>query len=366
MKRSARGVMAVIGAALVAAAAAPVAGAASISAAKSPGWRLFKNFGCASGAVYGLTSTGPDGVWATGYFTPCVPNATSRVLVARWDGRSWQEPPLPADAAAAYEGITTAALSTSYAWTFGRGEFGDFAWLYRSGEWRTFKLPDRPYVNSAVVFSRSNAWVFGGASTGAPQYAARFNGRTWRRVGIPVAEIAMAAPAPRSIWALGTAVGASEANADVAHWTGSRWTVIPLPPPPTGEQFFGNWINWDTDHGAWVIASVRPGRAVLLLHWTGSRWIKVPYPYTTFGLGPFAHDGRGGFWIASQSCGSCIYTDMVHYSPSGGWSKPVPIGPVAIEAMRLIPGTASVLAAAIRYPGLHNFAGSAVILKYGP
>jgi hypothetical protein len=179
-----------------------------------------------------------------------------------------------------------------------------------------------------------------------------------------VQAVAIAAPAPGNIWALGTAVGAF-ANTDLAHWTGSRWIVIPLPTAPSGEYFYGNWVNWDNARGAWVVASLLPGRAVLLLHWTGSRWIKVKYPYKTFGLGPFAHDGHGGFWIASQSCGSCFYTDMIHYSPARGWSKPVPIGPVVIEAMRLIPGTTSVLAAGIRYPGLHDPDGSAVILKYG-
>jgi hypothetical protein len=127
-------------------------------------------------------------------------------------------------------------------------------------------------------------------------------------------------------------------------------------------------VNWDNAHGAWVVvrlALAGGSSRWLLLHWTGSRWFETTYPYRTFRLGAFAHDGHGGLWIASDSCGSCYYIDMVHYSPARGWSKPVPAGTVDIEAMRLIPRTATVLAAGIRYPGLHNSNGRAVILKYG-
>lgn len=369
MRVSARGALAVLSAALVVSAATPLAGAASVHVAKSPGWRVFKTFGCASGIVFGLTSTGQDGSWATGRFTPCAPGAATHMLLARWDGRSWEEPPLPPAGASAIDGNAVAALSNSYSWTFGDGVAGSFAWLYRSGRWRTFQLPDSPYVSSAVVFSRSNVWAFGETSTRPLQYAARFNGRTWRRVGIPVAPAAMAAPTPSNIWVLGSVANASEYVPALAHWTG-QWKVIPLPAPPSGEQISGEWVNWDNAHGVWVVASLVPTVTGgyyrwLLLHWTGSRWFRITYPYQTFRLGPFAHDGHGGLWIASGSCRSCLYTDMVHYSPSSGWSKPVPAGPVEIEAMRLIPGTESVLAAGIRSPSPNSPNGSAVVLKYG-
>ena len=163
-----RGATVVISAALLAGAAVPGAGATSISAATSPGWRVVASFGCADSLVFSVTSTGPRGAWATGRFTPCSPDARTRILVARWDGKSWQQPPLP-NAGIGFDGLAVAALSNSYSWTFGSGELGTFAWLYRSGRWRTFHLPDSPFISSAVAFSRSNAWALGGANTGARQ-----------------------------------------------------------------------------------------------------------------------------------------------------------------------------------------------------
>lgn len=371
MRRSARGMMVIIGAALVVALVAPAADAGPIHAARSPGWRVFKTFGCTFGALFAVTSTGPRGAWATGRFTRCGPGGTNHVLVARWDGRSWQTR-LPPNAATAFGGAALAALSNSYTWTFGGGVRGTFAWLYRNGGWRKFQLPDSPSVGSAVAFSRSNAWVFGTAGSGAPAYAARFNGHRWRRVGIPVQPVAMAAPGPGNIWAIGPVRHGSRSGWGLAHWTGSRWIVVPLPDPPSGELISAYTVDWDNAHGAWVVASIAPTVSGpyrwLLLHWTGRRWIHISYPYTTSMLGPFAHDGHGGLWIASDTCDaiSCFYTDMVHYNPARGWSKPVPVGPDEIKAMRLIPRTDSLWAAGIRYPSAHNLNGVAVILKYGP
>jgi len=181
-----------------------------------------------------------------------------------------------------------------------------------------------------------------------------------------VQPVATAAPAPDNIWVLGILGSASHPTWALAHWTG-RWKVVRLPAPPSGESLNGYWVGWDNAHGAWVVVDQGPTvPGWLLLHWTGRRWIKIRYPYQTFGLGPMAHDGHGGLWIASDSCRSCIYTDMVHYNPARGWAKPMPAGPVAIETMRLIPRTQSVWAAGIRSFGLHNPNGSAAILKYGP
>lgn len=186
---------------------------------------------------------------------------------------------------------------------------------------------------------------------------------------MPIQPAATAAPAPGNIWAIGPDTPSHASPWALAHWTG-RWKVVALPDPPPGEQIFSGGVDWDNAHGAWVVASLIPKGSGnqyggLLLHWTGSRWVNIPYPYQTFGLGPFAHDGHGGFWIASQSCfaGSC--TDMVHYSPARGWSRPVSIGPFFIRAMRLIPRTGSVWAGGTRWLAAIE-KESAVILKYGP
>jgi hypothetical protein len=360
--------MIAISAVLIACAAAPVAGATPAPATASSGWRVVKTFGCDLGDVLSVTSTGAREAWAGGYSTPCSPDAPTRALLARWDGSSWQQPPLPPKFGLAYDGGAVAALSGSYLWTFPSYRSNTYAFLDRGGRWQTFRLAPTTDISSAVVFSRSNAWAFGVAfvGRGVPHpYAARFNGRTWRRVGIPVLPDAIAAPGPRNIWVVGPDV---KFNWVLAHWTG-RWQVVPLPDPPSGTPISGAWVDWDHPHSAWVVVTLTPAVSTgsvigLLLHWTGSRWIDIRYPAKTCGFGPVAHDGHGGLWIASTLCRSSPGTDMVHYSPADGWSRPVPAGPVKIETMRHIPGTETVWAGGLERTHPNGF--SAVILKYGP
>jgi hypothetical protein len=291
------------------------------------------------------------------------------LLIAHWDGSSWQDMRPPAGFRPVLNpysaGHAVAALSASYAWVFADREYNtspvtqSFALRWQTGGWRAFRLADDATITSAVVFNQSSAWGFGyvrSHSTGqVAAYTVRFNGQGWRAVPVPVLPQGIASLAPDNIWAAGPlARAANQPNPKpyaLAHWTG-RWHTIPFPNLglPSGEGVVAAWVVSDGSHGLWVAGDLVAGDSQVggvLLHWTGSTWVNVKLPFQTLGLGPLAHDGHGGLWIASIPATCCDALDMAHYS-AGRWSVtpvPVPVGDGAtVTTMRRIPRTQSVWA----------------------
>jgi hypothetical protein len=336
-----------------------------------------------------VAATGADDAWATGqaFGFQC---DRPGLLVARWDGKSWREltpPPGFGGASRDAMGISVAALSASYAWAFAIRDappylYDGFALLWRDGRWRTFRLPGSyAYVNSAAVFSRSNAWALGFKGRSGSRFALRFNGMRWRQVPVPVNPSDAAFPGPRNIWVAG-ATPSPRSSLALAHWTG-RWRTIAFPTDLVpGGNITDVQVVSDGSRGAWVAVSTLSVSSVgvkvtggALLHWTGSRWQSIKVPFPTGGFGPLSHDGHGGLWIASSNstdttggvCPACDINAMFHYN-GGTWSRTlIHVPGLIVTAMRLIPGTASVWASGTNVPvprGQGDAVG--VMLKYGP
>lgn len=334
----------------------------------TPSWRLAKTFGpCVSGLA-GITATGPNDAWSTG-FQSC---GKIGLLIARWDGRSWRRLP-PPRLYAGGSGDAVAAISTQYAWSFADNGSSGVALLWQHGRARAYALPGAGIAHLAVAFSRSDAWAFGRVSNLAdsPSLAARWNGRAWIRESVPVAPVGLAAPGPRNIWVVGAQANQAGQPMALAHWTG-RWQTIPFGLPSDWFVLSVSVVA-DNSSGAWVLADVLDvspdSEFGLLLHWTGSTWSRVRVPYQVEYKGPLAHDGHGGLWLAAHptACNNCLATgiDMIHYSAAGTWTRvfvPVPGESVDVAAMRLIPGTRSVWAAGQIGPP----EALAAIFKYGP
>jgi hypothetical protein len=216
------------GAVLTLGAGIPV-GVASAADAATPGWPQVVFDDCQGANGVWITANGPRSAWASGYCGP---------VLAHWNGQSWRDVSLPSRFARGFTEQAIAALSGSYAWTFAglftaRG-LGSYALLRTGNRWQTFTLAHDSQLTSAVVFSRTSAWAFG--SVGTAGYAIRFNGKTWRRVKIPVVPQATAAPRPDNIWAVGApataATGKSPRIFMLAHWTGQMdHALVPEPSP---------------------------------------------------------------------------------------------------------------------------------------
>lgn len=158
-------VLSVAGCVLAVAAAGPVA-ASPLRRAATPGWRVAHVFGGGCGDVEAVTAVAANAGWAAGSMGQCSGSTFAEPLIARWDGRSWQQlrPPsqfINPPGQVPLSGTAVAALSTSYAWTFLSDEGSDsYALLWNSGHWRVYRLTRTiATFGSAVVFSPSDAWV---------------------------------------------------------------------------------------------------------------------------------------------------------------------------------------------------------------
>jgi hypothetical protein len=138
--------------------------------------------------------------------------------------------------------------------------------------------------------------------------------------------------------------------------------------------FRGVSVVADGSDGAFVVADLvtpgSPGAGVPeLLHWTGKAWKPVKLPIPVQELGPMAHDGHGGLWVASVpaslNCSDeCFNIDMLHRGAAGTWSMTiVQVDNLGLTAMRLIPGSTSLWASG-SVSGGNDFAP--VMIKYGP
>ena len=321
------------------------------------------------------------------------------MLIAHWDGRSWQElrPPPGFRFSGLREpiGDSVAALSGSYSWAFVHSDVASasavesFALLRRNRTWRTVRLANGVTISSSVAFSPANAWAFGSLQPSLFSgfiyaYGAHFDGQRWRRVPMPVLPQGTSSPAPRNIWAVGPL--AKDVNKffpqpyALARWTGV-WRTIAFPPliAPIGGGFANASVVPAGPHGAWVAADLAVQNAdgslstvgIALLHWTGSRWINIKVPFKSAGIGPMSRDGHGGLWIeatiADNPCFYCDNVEMLHYN-AGQWSKTLlPIAGLTVTGMRLIPGTQSVWASGtgVAVPGGEGDTVG-VVLKYGP
>jgi hypothetical protein len=364
------------------AASAHVAGHATAT----PGWRIVHYFGaCDSLGVLSVTATGASDAWATGqaYRFQC---DRPGLLIAHWDGSSWRLLPPPSRFAGFvpdFIGTSVAALSSSYSWDFAiKGPtypVRSFALLWQAGRWRAFRLTNGVTLDFSGVFNRSDAWAFGTISGNNPHnpgatvaYGARFDGRSWRRVQLPVLPQDAAFPGPRNIWLVGQLP--HQGPFALAHWTG-RWQTTPFPRGivPSGGFTARAWVVPDGSGGAWVAVAFERDNfdnpiGGALLRWTGSRWVQVKVPYPTLSLGPLSRDGNGGLWIESSTvCPGCLINAMFHYN-AGTWSKaPVHIPGLIVTGMRLIPGTRSVWASGtgVTVPGGQGDEVG-VMMKYGP
>jgi hypothetical protein len=355
------------------------ASAASAARAATPGWRQVKQFAqCGNGQVLSVTAKGPLNAWASGYVPVCnsLPAATAPLLT-HWNGRSWREVTLPSRFTTnTTDGATAVApLSGSETWAFAGLRQASYALLWQHNRWHTYALANNSYLSTAVAFSQTNAWAFG--SVGASAYAARFNGKVWRQVPIPVVPQSTADLAPTNMWAVGPLAAAVNTPFPqpygLAHWTG-RWKTTPFPDLrlPHGAGIDYAWVVSDNSLGTFVAASISSQPGWVLLHWTGSRWFKLTTPAPADYIGPMARDGNGGLWIASVpatlTCSgtSCNDITMLHRSAAGAWASiVVNVQNLGVTTMRLIPGTLSVWAGGNITQGADN-GFFPVMLKYGP
>ncbi|MCF2532482.1 hypothetical protein [Yinghuangia soli] len=165
------------------------------------------------GGLLGLASRGPSDVWAVGWAASFVtipdpdggepwPTLRQTGFVVHWDGRAWQQVPLP----------------------------------HVSDSWALDSISATPTGDDVFAVGRSDV-------DGRP-IMLRFDGRAWSVVPAPAFSGALgafdsvAARSAHDVWAVGQwkAGEGAPARPLAMHWDGRRWTEVPVP-AETGELY---------------------------------------------------------------------------------------------------------------------------------
>jgi hypothetical protein len=175
-----------------------------------------------------------------------------------WDGTTWsQAGPSPTVSAAQTYINGVAALSESDAWAVGY-TLNLSGMIPKNDSAATFhfdgtKWTEIPSANCNCGFTAVSAiapddvWAVGFILTSgksAPM-AQHWNGSSWTLIPVPNPDAeffslnqlyAVAAVSSKSVWAVGTFLGgegnANQFQGDIAHWDGTKWTLVTVPPCP--------------------------------------------------------------------------------------------------------------------------------------
>ena len=332
--------------------------------AGSPGWRIVRQFGPANqtttlGAV---TATGPADAWAVG----CSDCKTGKLLVERWNGKSWRPASLPAAITDNVSSDAISASSASNVWMFGGSlaTNGPVAVRWNGKAWTTSTLPswvvrfDRAgdVLDVPAVFGPSNVWNFSLGAFRNPALAAHFDGHSWHKVSLPGQPEQVSALAANDIWAVGPSrkTISSAHPVDIAmHWNGHSWHAIRVPavmpkPPLT---MFPLGVLALSSRNVWVM--MRSGSVAretgVLQHWNGRSWRRVQVPSSGVALGgteigaALVQDGHGGLWFQQDGVKAPFPLFMYHYS-NGRFTRQRMGTNLNLDAFAWIPRTRSVWA----------------------
>jgi hypothetical protein len=226
-----------------------------------------------------------------------------------------------------------------------------------------------------VTTGRKNTWVLTEDITKRISYGYRFDGSKWHRQVLPAAPDAnsffgyVTASASNNVWTL---IFAGNRPASM-QYNGSKWQIIRFPARlgPAAAALGPQQILALSPKDVW--ATFSPNRTtgvatLVLLHWNGKRWSKITGKLPNASLtGAIASDGSGGVWLAAVNAADTVPL-ILHFS-DGKWSTsavPTANGKlIGIEGLTLIPGTRSVLGAAIIAGSGESTSGTAVV-KFGP
>jgi hypothetical protein len=316
-----------------------------------PAWRIVhRTLAAESIAAESLVASGHSTAWSLwSYCTPCggVQDAWFAELRAR--GR-WRSIPVPESLlvpprhptwpSAAV--VAMGASSAADAWLFLGYNDRRTALRWNGRRWRKQGIPGWVIQRNAFEFDKNVAldfggrdmWVFsldaGGFGRARP-YAARYDGARWTRASLPGVITAVSALSASDIWAVGF-LKTHPRTFVVMHWTGHRWQVVTI--PTAGERSSRTYFLSDpvavSSSDVWLTRSVRVRHrakpdAQFLLNWNGASWTRVGFGLPTAESGYMTQDGHGGLWladIASRSSGAWFFD---HLHSDGTWTRqPVP------------------------------------------
>ncbi|HUZ56487.1 MAG TPA: hypothetical protein VMU94_28680 [Streptosporangiaceae bacterium] len=296
-----------------------------------------------------VTATSGSSAWAFAAVGSKAP------VAYQLSGSSWKSHSFPAKAGDSVQAAASSSASNVWAFTF-TGQVLRF----NGSSWAAVKKFSK-VINSGVVVSSTDVWVFGSPGPGTWHY----NGHSWTHSTSGSGLNGGSALSASSIWAYG--------GTSVAHWNGSTWTktsVASLLPKNTqlSHSFVGG-IYAASASNVYAIGSggrQDEGGPLVLLHYNGHAWSRVAENTSLGDPTAVIPDGSGGVWIPVRTAfpgdGS-----MEHYSHGALSSVRLPFSPPHLLLVAAAIGKHTTAAVAVGYTRKSFSAKTttAVILRYG-
>jgi hypothetical protein len=267
--------------ATAAAGAVALAAAMPAASAASASWHsALKVTGSNFPQFTAVTATSASRAWA-------FEAAGSKAPVAyQLSGSTWKSRAFPAAGSDVVQAAASSSAGNVWAFTF-KGQVLRF----NGSNWAKVKKFSK-MINSGVVLSSTDVWIFGSPGTGTYHY----NGHTWTHSISGSGLNGGSALSASSIWAYG--------GTSVAHWNDSTWTktsVASLLPKNT-QLSHSHLSGIDAVSASNVYAVGTGGRQdeggpLVLLHYNGHAWSKVAENTSLGDPTAIIGDGSGGLWI---------------------------------------------------------------------
>jgi hypothetical protein len=292
------------------------------------------------GTLFDVSARTRASGWAVGFRCPkgCTQGSLN-TLAERWNGRSWTAVPSPTKDGFGYLN-SVSAVSAGNAWARGfdfvsSGAVRTLILHWNGVRWAAVPSPDPSTDRSAGInvlasittVSASDAWAGGTYCARACGHSgevdralmAHWNGTKWSVVPIPSADArsdfaevtSVSAASAADVWAVGYYAAKSGNRTMTMHWNGSRWSVVASPDPLPGDNRLSS-VQTVSATSAWAVGHfcarhcnrlVPPDRT-LILHWNGVRWNRVasnPTPVTDGLTGVTSSSARSA-WASGSHC----------------------------------------------------------------
>ncbi|HEV2458963.1 MAG TPA: hypothetical protein VGS80_11405 [Ktedonobacterales bacterium] len=221
----------------------------------------------------GVSGASSIDVWAVGSATN--QTYTRSGLIEHWDGTQWSlSLTLPGSTQVSQELYGVAARYSNDAWAVGRGN-GPLVEHWNGANWSNMSFPtsSASAVGDDTIFgvaslASNNVWVVGGNAAAScagvlPVLIAHWDGSKWSVVpNTPEGELyAIAAVSPNDIWAVGS---------PVMHWDGKSWSVVTSP----STSGFLRGVAATASNDVWAVGSSygAHGEVPVTAHWNGHSW----------------------------------------------------------------------------------------------
>lgn len=240
-----------------------------------------------AGRLNAITVVSATDAWAVGY-TGTSTNVTQKTLILHWNGSAWGQVTSPAPIAGALDAVTATATS---GWAVG-------------------------YIPNGHNFPKS--------------LAVRLSGTTWSRANAGSYGIEMlgVATAGSTSWAIGD----TEQQSEVGHWTGSTWT---WQFPVSAQAFYvlGGIAAGPGGTAFAVGLADQPSEVPASLKLTGTTWKPVPVSAPAgANLDAVTYAPGGTAWAAGQTSVFTGRTVVMRWNGSA-WTRVASASPTSSDAL---------------------------------